>query len=318
MLETARFLRNRSEMKGDPLSDILALSNARCVISGSLAAGGEWALCFPPPGMIKFVAIAKGACWLLLEGETVSRRLDTGDVIMLPPDRSFRLASDVSLPAADGVRVFAEAVDNVVTVGDGRAFFAVGGHIHLDSPSGTALAEILPPFLCVRGETPEATVLRWLLDQIVTEVSGDLPGWRLVADQLAQLAFVQMIRVHLATADPKPVGWIGALSDPHLAPALQLMHREPARTWQLEELARAVGMSRTRFAVRFKSATGVAPLSYLLNWRMRLAEHQLRHGREPISQVALSVGYSSESAFSNTFKRTVGMAPKRYRSILQR
>lgn len=301
-------------MSGDPLTDILALANARCVMSGSLAAGGAWALRFPPPGMIKFVAIAKGACWLTLDGEPDPRRLAAGDAIMLPADRSFGLAGDMDAPAADGARIFAETADNLVTVGDGEAFLAVGGHVVLDPGRGADLAAVLPPFLHIGGGSPEASALRWLLDQLVTEVPGNQPGALLAANQLAQLVLVQILRIHLAAAGPLPMGWMRALRDPRVAPALRMMHREPARPWQVGELARAVGMSRTSFAVRFKAAAGVAPLTYLLNWRMRLAERELRQGTTPVGEVALSVGYGSESAFSNAFKRTTGMAPKRYRS----
>jgi len=93
------------------------------------------------------------------------------------------------------------------------------------------------------------------------------------------------------------------------------MHREPGRAWQLGELAKAVAMSRTTFATRFKSIAGVPPLTYLQNLRMRHAEQGLREGAMSVSALGLSLGYSSESAFSNAFKRSTGMAPKRYRSI---
>jgi AraC-like DNA-binding protein len=93
-----------------------------------------------------------------------------------------------------------------------------------------------------------------------------------------------------------------------------MMHGDPGRNWQLSELARAVGMSRTTFALRFKSVTGVAPLSYLIAWRMRLAERALRDAGLPVSTLAFQLGYTSESAFSNAFKRVIGVAPNRYRA----
>ena len=92
-----------------------------------------------------------------------------------------------------------------------------------------------------------------------------------------------------------------------------MMHGDPARARKLGELASAVAMSRTSFALRFKTVVGVAPLAYLLGRRMRLAERTLRDSDAPLSSVALSLGYTSESAFSNAFKRTTGSAPKRYR-----
>ena len=83
------------------------------------------------------------------------------------------------------------------------------------------------------------------------------------------------------------------------------------------ELARAVAMSRTTFALRFRTVVGVAPLAYLLDWRMHLAERDLRESNKPVSALALALGYSSQSAFSKAFKRSMGMAPKRYRTTFR-
>jgi transcriptional regulator GlxA family with amidase domain len=188
----------------------------------------------------------------------------------------------------------------------------------LDPKRGGLLSEVLPPLLHVGSTSPEASAMRWLLDQLIKEVVADRPGAVLASKQLAQLLCVQIVRSYLEASGPHRVGWIRALGDERIAPALRLMHREPARAWQVGELAKEVAMSRTSFAVRFKAAAGVAPLTYLQNLRMRFAEHGLREGSMSVSQLGLSLGYSSESAFSNAFKRTTGMAPKRYRSVFAR
>jgi AraC-like DNA-binding protein len=75
-------------------------------------------------------------------------------------------------------------------------------------------------------------------------------------------------------------------------------------------------MSRTTFASHFKTVAGLAPLTYLTQWRMRLAQRALREDDTPVSVLARSLGYVSESAFSNAFKRITGNAPKRYRSAI--
>jgi len=92
------------------------------------------------------------------------------------------------------------------------------------------------------------------------------------------------------------------------------MHGDPARSWQLNELAKAVAMSRTTFAVHFRTVAGIAPLTYLAEWRMRLAQRALRDEETSVAALARSLGYGSESAFSNAFKRIVGRSPKAYRS----
>jgi AraC-like DNA-binding protein len=83
------------------------------------------------------------------------------------------------------------------------------------------------------------------------------------------------------------------------------------------ELAAAAAMSRTSFALHFKAATGVAPLAYLTQWRMRLAERALREDTIAVSGVARRHGYSSDRACSNAFKRVTGSAPNIYRSAVR-
>jgi AraC-like DNA-binding protein len=170
----------------------------------------------------------------------------------------------------------------------------------------------LPPLIHIRGASSEATVLRWLLDQLYHEMLADRPGSVLASSQLAQLMFVQVLRSYMASPESLSVGWLRAFGDRQIGPAIRMMHDDPARAWQLGELAKAVGMSRTTFALRFKTIAGVAPLTYLIGWRMRLAERALREGSASVSAIAQQLGYTSESAFSNAFKRVTGLAPKRY------
>jgi AraC-like DNA-binding protein len=305
-------------MKEDPLTDALTLASARCVDVGHLVAGGDWALRFPPPERIKFIAAVKGECWLALEGTAQPRRMAAGDVCMLPSDRAFVMASDLKAAQFDGLRLFAGAQEKMVTVGNGSDFFAVGAHIALDPRQGDLLAEVLPPFLHVGHDSPEASAMRWLLDQLVKELISDRPGALLASKQLAQLLCIQIIRSYLEASGPQVAGWIRALGDERIAPALRLMHKEPGRAWELGELAKEAAMSRTGFSVRFKAVAGVPPLTYLHNLRMRFAEHELREGSRSVAALSRSLGYASESAFSAAFKRSSGMAPQRYRSVFSR
>lgn len=314
MLVNPDFLRHRTKMTSDPLSEMLNLLDARCLMAGGLIAGGPWALTFPQPNRIKISAVAKGRCWLVLGNGSAPILLEAGDVILLNGKHPFMLASDLAVKPTDAITAFKEKVNGMARHGTGDDFLYIGGHIAL-GPTGTALLlDVLPPVIHVRATLAEAGVLRWLLDQLVREMAAGKPGALLASAQLSQLIFVQVLRAHIMTSEPLTVGWLRAFGDEKIAPALRQMHADPARDWQLGELAKAAGMSRTSFALRFKTAAGVAPLTYLTAWRMRLAERALREGSMPVSSLALSLGYTSESAFSNAFKRVTGIAPKRYRS----
>lgn len=141
-------------MEGDPLTDIVTLSSARCVDVGILVAGGSWALRFPPPNKIKFVAVLKGNCWLTFKDEPTPLHV-TGDVFVLPAERAFVMAGDLNAPQADGLKVFSGATNKIGRVGDGDDFFAVGAHIALDPERGRLLSEVLPPFYTLGTTRPK-------------------------------------------------------------------------------------------------------------------------------------------------------------------
>jgi AraC-like DNA-binding protein len=79
------------------------------------------------------------------------------------------------------------------------------------------------------------------------------------------------------------------------------------------ELAAAVSMSRSGFSARFRALVGLPPLDYLVRWRMQIAARALRSTDRTVAAIAADLGYVSESAFSNTFKRVLGQPPSRYR-----
>lgn len=308
-------MRENSNMSDDPFSDVLKLTNAQSVISGGFTNGGAWAIRFRP-GKIKFFALVKGSCWLQVDGEATPTRLEAGDMFLVAR-HAFVLASDLATVPGDATRIFAGKAGMITRLADADDILIIGGHVMLDPAGGGLLMDVLPPLIHARAASPQAVALQWLVDQIVSEQMSELPGSSVASSQLAQLMFVQLLRVHLASAGVLAAGLLRAVSDRRIAPALRLMHGEPGRQWQLEELARAAAMSRTTFAVYFKSVAGIAPLAYLTEWRMRLAERALREQNTPVSVLARSLGYASESAFSNAFKRVTGNAPKLYRMAVR-
>jgi AraC-like DNA-binding protein len=314
MLERAHYLRNSTSMIADPASEILHFTRAQTLVTGGFKAGGAWALQFPVPRSIKFFAVLKGRCWVGIDGLAEPVAFGPGDVGLLSAPRAFVLASDLDVAPQDAMDVFGSTGKTEVALGDGTDFEHIGGHVLLDPTSGRFLADVLPPWIHIPADRPDAAVFRWLLEQLRSERLSSAFGAQLASTQLAQLLFIHVLRTHLATANTLPTGWLRALSDPRLAAALRMMHGEPGRAWGLEELAQASSMSRTSFAVRFKALAGMTPLAYLTAWRMRLAERALREGRSPVAAIGQTLGYASESAFSNAFKREIGVSPQRFRS----
>ena len=119
--------------------------------------------------------------------------------------------------------------------------------------------------------------------------------------------------VHTLLKNPGKGGWLRAIFDLKIGAALKAMHERVENPWTVKALAGATAISRSAFALRFKDLLGETPLEYLTNWRMRKATALLQEEDKKLLEVAKSVGYDSDAAFSKAFKRVLGVAPGEYR-----
>jgi AraC-like DNA-binding protein len=285
-------------------------------VSAGFDAGGDWSIQFPDQNrLIKCYAVISGACWLSVDAVAEPVRLKAGDCFVLPSGRAFRLASNLNLRPVDARTIFPPArAGGVVTYNGGGDFFIVGSRFGVSGSNASILLGMLPPIVHIRKETDQAA-LRWSVERMMHELREEQPGGILVAQHLAHMMLVQALRLHLAEESRSGVGWFFALSDKRLSAAMGAMHGDPAQRWTLQELAERAGMSRSSFAMKFKETVGETPMEYLTRWRMLLAADALENSNDPISVIARSLGYESESAFSTAFKRIMGCSPRQFGRI---
>jgi len=298
----------------DPLSDVLSLLRIRNYASRGSEAGGNWSIRFGPSHGIKFLAVIAGGGWLSVEGVKDPISVSGGNCLLLPSGRPFQAASDLCLPAVDGTQLLgALNSSEIARFSQGSDCFGVAGHFELAGENADLLLSMLPPIVHIQKES-DRQVLRWCLERMREELRDPQPGASLVAQQLAGMMLVQILRTFLANREQGRVGWLFALADEKISLSMQAMHREPARRWTVTMLAKQVGMSRTSFAVRFKELVGTAPIDYLTRWRMSLAKDRILYSGDAIGAIAEQIGYESESAFSTAFRRLMGCSPRRYAS----
>jgi AraC-like DNA-binding protein len=302
------------EHPGDLVSDLLELARVRSALSGGLRAGGDWAVAFPATRQVKFWGIRHGRAWIDF-GTGAPLAAQAGDIFLFHAPGPHVLASTPGVPALPLEQLAGSRAGAVLRHGDaGRDdFFMIGGKVDLDPGCAPLLFGGLPPVLRLDGNAAHAPGVHWILDRLVAERDAALPGAAAACAQLAQLMLIQILRAHLAEPERLGSGPFRALADRRLAPALRLMHGDPGRPWRLPELAAACAMSRAGFAGHFRTVAGAAPLQYLAELRMRLAQRRLREGDTGIARLAQEFGYGSESAFSHAFKRVTGMSPKQFR-----
>lgn len=151
------------------------------------------------------------------------------------------------------------------------------------------------------------------MQAVVAEMMRPRPGRRAMIRVLLLQCVLTMLRARLEARDPA-VMWMHSLADPGLWRALRLMLDDPGAPHDLEHLAAAAGMSRSRFAERFQLAYGRAPMQFLREVRLSRAAQLLSDGREPVKRIAAKVGFASRSAFTRAFTEAWGVPPRAFRA----
>ncbi len=301
------FLSRSAKSAIDPLSEVLAALGAHSVRGTSLEASGDWALAFDGRARLKFVAVTRGRCWLVLPAHP-PEVLTEGDVFLLS-DTRYTVASDPSVEPVDGMPLYDPPGRDIVRLGTGRETIMIGGGSAFADGSASFVFEALPAFLRIDRTSPTAEAVARTLEFLRAEFGDEQVGGSLVTERLAEILVVEAIRAFVATGASDRIGWIGALADRRIGAALWLMHGDVARRWTAPMLAAEVGMSRSAFTQRFSARVGRPPLDYLTRWRMVLAQRKLSEGAD-VANVAAAVGYTSQSAFSHAFKRICGHTPR--------
>ena len=99
----------------------------------------------------------------------------------------------------------------------------------------------------------------------------------------------------------------------HLLRAKDLADARYFEHLDVDDLARAAGLSRAHFSREFRRAFGESPHGYLLTRRLERAAALLRTTDNSVAEICFSVGLQSVGSFTSSFTRTYGVSPTAYR-----
>ena len=271
----------------------------------------------PASHLILYHYVVEGELHVRVDGEEAFV-LGPGEVVLFPRNDLHLLGSDLALPPVLGSDIIQPPKDgglfSIHHGGDGARTSMVCGFLGCDSVHGNPVISTLPAAMRLTIETGGAAEwMRSTFQYAADEVAAGRPGSATVLAKVSELLFVEAVRRYAETLPEGQTGWLAGLHDHYVARALALLHRDITRAWTVDELGREVGLSRSALAERFTHLIGVAPMHYLANWRMQVAAQALRHRSPSLAQVATTVGYESEAAFSRAFKKAFGTAPATWR-----
>ena len=292
----------------DPLADVVGLLRPGVRYTKIVGAAGRWGVRRTETGEPSYCVVLDGTC-LLTAADMNPIALEPGDFVLIPATHAFSMSSLRPPPARDFDKPPAQVAPGEVRHGtrDGPpdVRFLIG-HCEFAAPDAALLVSLLPRVVHVRGEARLATLVQLVND----EARAGRPARDVVLARLLEVLLIEALRgAHGTDASP---GLVRGLADARLAHALRALHAAPERAWTVADLAREAALSRSAFFERFSRTVGVAPMAYLLTWRMALAQDLLRRGAGSVAEVAERVGYGSASTFTVAFARHVGQPPGRY------
>ncbi len=242
--------------------------------------------------------------------------LGPGDLVLLARNDPHRLGSDLALPAVLPDALIEPAADGGLATlrhgGGGARTRIVCGY--LASAVHNPLSASLPRMLRLRSI--EGSQRDWVESSFrfaAAELAAGRPGSDMVLAKLSELLFLEAVRACIAALPADRTGWLAGLRDPHVGRALALLHERVGHPWTVDELARAIGASRSVLGERFAALLGEPPMRYLTRWRLQLAAQRLLECHDSLARIAADVGYDSEAAFNRAFKRELGIPPATWR-----
>ena len=304
----------------DPLGEVLQLLQLSGVLYCDAHLTDPWGIEIPAlRGVMNVELVTSGHCWVELDGEA-PMFVPEGSLVLIPRGNRHILRANASDKATRLEDIPVERNgDRFETMhfggGGGRLTRITYFGVRFDSYLADRLIRLLPSVLHLRTQVDDGSWLQRTIQFITKEAEERLPGSETIITRLADILVIQAIRAWLDSMRDEEHGWIAALHDRQIGKALSLMHRQPEHEWQVESLAREVGMSRSGFSARFTSLVGESVKQYLTSLRMQLAHRELRETSDTLIKIAERVGYQSESAFNRAFKREVGVPPGEVRKI---
>ncbi len=292
----------------DPFGEVVGLLQPGPSTSKVVEGAGSWVVRRSDLGRPFYCVILDGCCRLAVE-QRKPITLGKGDFVLIPSAYDFAMSSLGQSPSDD-----VETPPVVLRPGEVRLgsedeapdVRMLVGHCVFGSSDAALLVSLLPQLVHVCGE-PRLAILVQLVDE---ESRGLRPARDVILARLLEVLMIEALRCMTGTATSP--GLLRGLGDERLAIALRQMHERPTSPWTVAQLAKEAALSRSTFFDRFRRAVGIAPMAYLLAWRMALAKDLLRHKETGVAEVAARVGYSSASTFSVAFARHVGLPPSRY------
>ncbi len=310
----------------DWLSHLLQMMTVTGRVEVRCAYGAPWHVAWAQSAAheIPYHVVLEGRAVLEDTGTGTVRELTSGDIVLLPHGAAHVLHDGSGhTPGRTYNRQGFAGWMLSENDGPGEHLDMLCGRFFIRPPHDRLIRDYLPTTLTVwsvDGGGDENDVgsasnqLASLVALIRMESAGDKPGGYAILNALTSALFTLVLRA-ASESGQAPAGLLALAGHPRLGPAISAMFADPARAWNVPELADLCNMSRATFTRHFHDKLGRSATELLTDIRMTLAANELKRPAMTTEAVAESIGYRSVAAFRRVFTDKMGMTPGQWRRL---
>jgi AraC-like DNA-binding protein len=304
---------NKDETEFDVLGDVLETLRFRGSIFFRSDLAAPWGMSLDEANIPRFHIAMSGSCYVGSES-VAPINVKHMDIVMLPSGRSHWIADKPGRKLIPSQQA-GEACEL------GNPLFQNGeitqslmcGLVNYDQASSHPILDSLPQVLHFPKLTSQDPI--WMTVMLIeSEMQRTRSKGSSIVDRLTEVLFLQLLNRYVHE-NQQLSGFFAALRDKRIHSALTLIHQEPEFNWSIAALGERVGMSRATLVRHFQSSIGLAPMAYILNWRMMKAYSLIKYSNANLEQVAEQVGFASARTLSKAFQRQYSCTPSELRNV---
>jgi AraC family transcriptional activator of mtrCDE len=309
----------------DWLSQLLQMITVTGQLEVRCAYGAPWRVAWPQAAAheIPYHVVLNGRAIIEDPDTHTTMELGGGDIVLLPHGSAHVLHDGSGrAPARTHTRQSTAGLTLRENNGRGEHLDMLCGRFFIRPPHDRLIRNYLPTNVVVRtgagrgedGDESAPDHLANLVGLMRMESADGRPGGNAILNALTSALFTLVLRAASESASAPP-GLLALAGYPRLAPAISAMFAEPARAWNLPDLANLCSMSRATFVRHFQDKVGSSASEFLTDIRMSLAANELKKPGMTTEAVADSVGYRSVAAFRRLFTDKMEMTPGQWRRL---
>lgn len=307
----------------DTLSDVLNTVRFKSAMYGLFEFSAPWGLRLPEAtGHVRLFMVVRGGCLIELASTKAPTSLAAGELLLVRKNTSAELKDGPSSPVIPIEKACTTMPTRGHTLklgGGGASSTLMVGCFTLEAQHQNPFLSSLPELIHLQSQHVQAEPgLETTIRLLISEVASNGPGGEILVSRLSDAIFIQIVRAYIAQIKhcQETPGWLKAVADNEIGPALSLIHEKPEAPWTVASLADAVNMSRTSFATKFAALVQTTPIDYLTSWRMQKAVALMRDGQDNVEEISNAVGYTSRASFAKAFKKEFGRSPGEFRKVV--